>query len=62
MGDRRPVDVNAELPDPHNRSDLSNLRERAEDGDEEAADELIELATERGDMDELLRSPLPSLC
>jgi len=34
-------------------SGLSNLRERAENGDEEAADELIELAPERGDMDEL---------
>src|SRR5665647_2287900 len=34
-------------------SGLSNLRERAENGDEEAVDELIELAPERGDMDEL---------
>ena len=34
-------------------SDLSDLRERAENGDEEATDELIELATGRGDMDEL---------
>lgn len=35
--------------------DLSGLRERAEDGDQDAADELIELAGERGDMDELRR-------
>lgn len=34
-------------------SELSDLRERAENGDEEAVDELIELATERSDMDEL---------
>jgi aminoglycoside 6'-N-acetyltransferase len=36
-------------------SNLSELRERAEKGDGEAADELIELATERGDLDELRR-------
>lgn len=36
-------------------SDLSDLRERAENGDMDAVDELIELATERGDMDELRR-------
>lgn len=36
-------------------SDLSDLRERAEDGDEEAIDQLVELAAERGDMDELRR-------
>jgi hypothetical protein len=30
-------------------SDLSDLRERAENGDQEAVDELIELAGERGD-------------
>lgn len=36
-------------------SDLSVLRERAENGDETAVDELIELATELGDMDELRR-------
>jgi hypothetical protein len=29
-------------------SDLSDLRERAENGDQEAVDELIELAGERG--------------
>jgi hypothetical protein len=47
---------------PHDRkvvimteSDLSDLRARAENGDEEAVDELVELATERGDMDELRR-------
>src|SRR5262245_43189702 len=38
-----------------NDSDLSVLRERAENGDNDAADELIELATERGDLDELRR-------
>ena len=36
-------------------SDLSDLRERAENGDEEAVDELIELATERSDLEELRR-------
>jgi hypothetical protein len=36
-------------------SDLSHLRDRVEDGEGEAVDELIELATERGDMDELRR-------
>jgi len=36
-------------------SDLSVLRLRAEVGDEVAVDELIELATEHGDMDELRR-------
>ena len=36
-------------------TDVSNLRERAENGDEEGFDQLIELATERGDMDELRR-------
>jgi hypothetical protein len=34
---------------------LSELRERAKNGDEEAIDELIELATELGDMGELRR-------
>jgi hypothetical protein len=34
-------------------SDLSDLRQRAENGDEEAVDRLVELATERSDMDEL---------
>lgn len=36
-------------------SDLCFLRERAERGDMAAADQLIELAGERGDMDELRR-------
>ncbi|MCX4641620.1 MULTISPECIES: hypothetical protein [unclassified Streptomyces] len=36
-------------------SDLSVLRERAEKGDEDAVDELIELAAELGDMGELRR-------
>ncbi len=36
-------------------SDLTALRRRAEDGDRDAADELIELAAERGDLDELRR-------
>ncbi|MFE2093250.1 hypothetical protein [Streptomyces sp. NPDC059460] len=36
-------------------SDLSVLRERAENGDETAVDELIELATELDDMGELRR-------
>ncbi len=36
-------------------SDLSRLRDRAARGDRDAADELIELAGERGDMDELRR-------
>ena len=36
-------------------SDLSVLRERAENGDATAVDILIELAGERGDMDELRR-------
>ncbi|MBT2509390.1 hypothetical protein J7I98_26625 [Streptomyces sp. ISL-98] len=36
-------------------SDVSVLRERAENGDETAVDELIELATELGDMGELRR-------
>ena len=36
-------------------SDLSVLRERAENGDRAAVDQLIELATEHGDMDELRR-------
>jgi hypothetical protein len=36
-------------------SDLSVLRERAENGDKTAVDELIELATEQGDMAELGR-------
>ena len=31
------------------------LREQAETGDDGAADQLIELATERGDLDELRR-------
>jgi len=33
--------------------DVSDLRERAENGDQDAVDQLIELATERGDVDEL---------
>jgi len=37
------------------QSNLSDLRERAESGDDEAIDELIELAAEQGDMDELRR-------
>ncbi|MEU3622792.1 hypothetical protein [Amycolatopsis coloradensis] len=36
-------------------SDLPALRARAENGDDEALDELIELATEQGDMNELRR-------
>jgi hypothetical protein len=36
-------------------SDMSILRERAENGDEDAVDELIELAGELGDMNELRR-------
>jgi len=35
--------------------DLSALRARADHGDRDAADELIEVAGERGDMDELRR-------
>ena len=35
--------------------ELAALRERADNGSAEAADELIELATERGDIDELRR-------
>src|SRR5664279_748365 len=35
--------------------DLAALRERADNGSAEAADELIELAGERGDIDELRR-------
>ena len=36
-------------------SDLTVLRERAERGDKDAVDQLIELAGERGDLDELRR-------
>ena len=36
-------------------AELSALRKRAEDGDDDAADELIELAAERGDLAELRR-------
>ena len=36
-------------------TELDALRRRAEQGDPDAADELIELAGERGDMDELRR-------
>ena len=36
-------------------SELSVLRERASRGDGSAADELIELVAERGDLDELRR-------
>jgi hypothetical protein len=35
--------------------ELSDLPERADNGDEQAVDELIELATESNDMDELRR-------
>jgi hypothetical protein len=35
--------------------DLSALRARAADGDRNALDQLVELAGERGDMDELRR-------
>src|SRR5687767_12610509 len=35
--------------------DLSDLRERADRGDTSAADELIEMAAERGDLGELRR-------
>ena len=35
--------------------ELSDLRERARQGDTDAADELIEMATERGDLGELRR-------
>jgi hypothetical protein len=38
-----------------NESDLSVLRERAEGGDEDAVDQLIELAGEQGNLDELRR-------
>lgn len=34
---------------------LSGLRERAANGDEDAVDELVELAGERGDFEELRR-------
>ena len=36
-------------------SDLSVLRERADSGDKDAADQLIELASELGNLDELRR-------
>jgi hypothetical protein len=36
-------------------SDLSVLRERAESGDKDAVDQLIELAGEQGNLDELRR-------
>jgi len=35
--------------------DVSALRERANSGDKDAVDQLIELAGERGDLDELRR-------
>ena len=35
--------------------DLAGLRARAADGDQDAIDELVELAGERGDLDELRR-------
>ena len=38
-----------------NESDLSALRERIENGDVDAVDELIELAGEQGNLDELRR-------
>ncbi len=38
-----------------NESDLSVLRERAEGGDKDAVDQLIELASEQGDLEELRR-------
>jgi len=37
--------------------DLSVLRARAESGDKDAVDQLIELAGEQGDFDELRRLP-----
>jgi hypothetical protein len=36
-------------------SDLAGLRERADNGDRDAVDELIQLAGEQGDMAELRR-------
>lgn len=36
-------------------SDLGGLRERAANGDRDAADQLVELATERADVGELRR-------
>ena len=36
-------------------SDLSLLRERADSGDKDAVDQLIELAGEQGNLDELRR-------
>jgi len=36
-------------------ADLSDLRERAANGDQEATDQLVELAGERGDLGELRR-------
>jgi hypothetical protein len=36
-------------------SDVTDLRKRADAGNATAADQLIELATERGDLDELRR-------
>jgi predicted nuclease with TOPRIM domain len=41
--------------DQMNESDWSVLRRLADDGNEEAADRLTELAAERGDLDELRR-------
>jgi hypothetical protein len=38
-----------------NESDLSVLRKRAEGGDKDAVDQLIELASEQGDLEELRR-------
>ena len=35
--------------------DLSDLRARASHGDRDAVDQLVELASERGDVDELRR-------
>jgi hypothetical protein len=42
-------------PRPVIDSELARLRERAANGDEDAIGELIELATERDDLDELRR-------
>jgi hypothetical protein len=49
--DVRPRERVSTMTDP----ELSILRERAERGDSDAIDQLVELAGERGDMDELRR-------
>jgi hypothetical protein len=36
-------------------AELKDLRDRSANGDQEAVDELLELAIDRGDMDELRR-------